>query len=109
MNFMSEIAILGDRTSVLGFKALGLDAYPVSKGQAKDIWPDLIKGDYSVIFVTEEVHEEIKELISEVSQNLTPAVVVIPPTTGSTGLGMQRLKKIVEKAVGVDILSREQG
>ncbi|HAW60584.1 MAG TPA: V-type ATP synthase subunit F, partial [Actinobacteria bacterium] len=46
---------------------------------------------------------------SEVSRNLTPAVVVIPPTTGSTGLGMQRLKKIVEKAVGVDILSKEQG
>jgi len=47
-------------------------------------------------------------LLTEVAEKLKPAIVVIPPTTGGVGLGLQRLKGIVEKAVGVDILAKEE-
>ncbi|MDI6689831.1 MAG: V-type ATP synthase subunit F [Actinomycetota bacterium] len=106
---MSKVAIIGDKTSVLGFTALGLDAYPVvDMKEARDIWLRIKDRDYGVLFVTEPVYLEIKDLLAEVAEELKPAVVVIPPTTGGVGLGLQRLRRIVEKAVGVDILAKEE-
>lgn len=104
---MYKMAVVGDRTSVLGFRALGLDSYPiVEKGKACDLWPSLLKKDYGIIFVTEEVYEEIKDLLVVLSEEIKPAVLVIPSTKGSTGLGLARIKRIIEKAVGIDILSK---
>ncbi|MDI6822473.1 MAG: V-type ATP synthase subunit F [Actinomycetota bacterium] len=106
---MSKVAIIGDKTSVLGFTALGLDAYPVvDMKEARDIWLRIKDRDYGVLFVTEPVYLEIKDLLAEVAEELKPAMVVIPPTTGGVGLGLQRLRRIVEKAVGVDILAKEE-
>ncbi len=106
---MSKVAIIGDKTSVLGFTALGLDAYPVvDMKEARDIWSRIKDLDYGVIFLTEPVYWEIKDLLIEVAEELAPAVLIIPPTTGGVGLGLQRLRRIVEKAVGVDILAKEE-
>ena len=105
---MSKIAFIGDKTSVLGFQALGFDAYPVVDPQeSRNIWSEIKEENYTVIMVTEEVYKEIDDLISEVAESFTPAVLIIPPAKGGKGLGFQRMKKIVEKAVGMDILSEE--
>ncbi|HDP70199.1 MAG TPA: V-type ATP synthase subunit F [Actinobacteria bacterium] len=105
---MSKIAFIGDKTSVLGFQALGFDAYPVVDPQeSRNVWSEIKEENYTVIMVTEEVYKEIDDLISEVAESFTPAVLIIPPAKGGKGLGFQRMKKIVEKAVGMDILSEE--
>ncbi|MDP3014120.1 MAG: V-type ATP synthase subunit F [Candidatus Subteraquimicrobiales bacterium] len=104
---MYKMAIVGDKTSVLGFKALGLDSYPIfEKGQARNLWLSLLKKDYGAIFLTEEIYEEIKDLLVLVSEEIKPSVLIIPAITGSTGLGLKRIKGIIEKAVGIDILSK---
>lgn len=109
MSFMSKVAILGDETSVLGFKALGLDVFKASSpGRAKELWAEIKGQDYGVIFVTEPVYIGLRDLMKETEEQLTPAVIVIPPASGGTGLGMRRVKKIVEQAVGADILSKKE-
>jgi len=104
---MSRVAVMGDKTSVLGFKALGLDTYALARvEEAKQVWRSLQEKDYSIIFVTEQAYQEIEKEIESLTA-LTPVVVIIPSTTGSIGLAKARMKRIVEKAVGVDIMFQE--
>lgn len=104
---MSRVAVMGDKTSVLGFKALGLDTYALARvEEAEQVWRSLQEKDYSIIFVTEQAYQEIEKEIESLMA-LTPVVVIIPSTTGSIGLAKARMKRIVEKAVGVDIMFQE--
>jgi len=109
VTFMSKVAIIGDKTSILGFKALGLDTYPVVRPEdARDVWPQIREQDYGVIFVTEPVYKVMEDLFQEVAEQIAPAITVLPATTGGTGIGMERIKKIIERAVGADILSEKE-
>lgn len=105
---MSKTAVMGDRTSVLGFQALGFEAYPVADPkEARDLWPKVKEKNYTIIMVTEEVYHEIEDLALECGNQFTPAVLIIPPAKGGEELGHKRIKKIVEKAIGIDIFSEE--
>ncbi|MCH5352551.1 MAG: V-type ATP synthase subunit F, partial [Acutalibacter sp.] len=51
---MYRIAVLGDRDSIYGFAALGLDIFPVSDSEAgAKTLRNLAEQDYAVIYVTE--------------------------------------------------------
>ena len=51
---MYRIAVIGDRDSIYGFAALGLDIYPVEYGQdASEQLKTLCNGEYAVIYITE--------------------------------------------------------
>ena len=107
--YMSKIAIIGDKTTVLGFGALGLDTYTVKqKSEAHDTWEKASETDYSIIFVTENLYRELEEEIEKVRERMTPAVLVVPGPGGSTGFGLDRMKGIVEMAVGADILTKRE-
>ncbi|HAA25540.1 MAG TPA: V-type ATP synthase subunit F, partial [Ruminiclostridium sp.] len=49
----------------------------------------------------------IQEEINKYREKRFPAVIPIPGTAGSLGIGMSGVKKCVEKAVGADILFRD--
>lgn len=105
---MSKIAVIGDKTSILGFRALGLDAYPVLEPkEAKEIWSEIKEKNYTIIMATEEAYHELEDLVGEFSNDFTPVVLIIPPAKGGTKLGYRRIKKIIEKAIGIDIFSEE--
>jgi V/A-type H+-transporting ATPase subunit F len=104
-----RIAVLGDRESVLGFKALGLEVYPATPVEARRVFLDLLekKDRYAVIYITEELAEGLEAEIDELKDELIPAVIPIPSRSGRTGLGMRALAKAVERAVGANILGSE--
>lgn len=106
---MSRMAAVGDKTSVLAFGALGVDTYAVSEdADAKEAWEEIIEKDYGVVFITERFHRQLEKEVAKFAEQLTPAVLIIPGPSGSTGLGLQRLKRIVEMAVGADILAERK-
>lgn len=106
---MSRIAAIGDKTSILGLKVLGLDIYPLIEIQdVVSIWEEVKQKEYSIIFITEAAFKEIEKEVKEI-QEITPAVIIIPATTGSLGLASKRMKKMVEEAIGVDIMSKGEG
>ncbi|RJQ55544.1 MAG: V-type ATP synthase subunit F [Actinobacteria bacterium] len=106
---MSKVAVVGDKTSVLGFRGLGFDTYVVEEPEeARSMWPQVLEKDYDVIFVTEDIYEKIPDLVFELAEEARPAVSVIPPATGSTGAGGEKIRRIVEKAIGSDVLIREE-
>lgn len=100
-----KIGVVGDKDSVLAFKALGIDVFPVVGADEARIAVDkLAKNDYAVIFVTEQVAQEIEETIERYTKQLLPAVILIPSNQGTLNIGMKKISDSVEKAVGVNIL-----
>ena len=107
---MFKIAVLGDRDSVLGFKALGLDTFSVEEvDEARQTLHRLAKpaggvpSEYAIIYVTEQLAQSIQADIDRYKTAVTPAVILIPGKNGSLGLGARALQSAVERAVGADI------
>ena len=101
---MYKIAVLGDRDSVMGFKALGLDTFFVEEAEeARHTLHRIAKEEYAIVYVTEQLAQLIPADIARYKTETTPAVILIPGKTGSLGLGAQALQTAIERAVGADI------
>ena len=99
-----KIAVLGDKDSILAFKAVGVEVFPVNEEtEARETLKKLAR-KYSVIFVTEDIAIKINDVIERYKARPYPAVIPIPSSSGSNGYGMDSIHKNVEKAIGADIL-----
>lgn len=102
---MYKIGVVGDKDSILAFKALGIDVFPVlDSDEARKIVDTLAAKKYGVIFITEQVAKDLYETIERYNRELLPAIILIPNNQGTLNIGMQRINDNVEKAVGVNIL-----
>ncbi|RPF42391.1 V/A-type H+-transporting ATPase subunit F [Hydrogenoanaerobacterium saccharovorans] len=102
---MYKIAVLGDRDSIYGFAALGLDTYPVTDTtEAGKKLRELAEGAYAVIYITEALAEQLESEIDRYRAVRLPAIIPIPGVSGNTGMGLKMVKKSVEQAVGSDII-----
>lgn len=102
---MYKIGVIGDKDSVLGFVALGLDVFSVSDNAAViNCIRKLEKEGYAAVYITEQAASGVMDVIDEYKDVQLPAIILIPGIGGSLGLGMAGVKKSVERAVGADIL-----
>lgn len=102
---MYKVAVIGDRDSIYGFAALGLDTYPVSeKEEAAKTLKSLAENEYAVIYITESLQAELEAEIDRYITDYLPAIIPIPGVSGNTGKGIRNVKKSVERAVGSDII-----
>ncbi|WP_312645056.1 V-type ATP synthase subunit F [Hydrogenoanaerobacterium sp.] len=102
---MYKIAVLGDRDSIYGFAALGLDTYPVTDTvEAGRKLRELADGEYAVVYITEALAAQLENEIDRYRAARLPAIIPIPGVSGNTGMGIKMVKKSVEQAVGSDII-----
>ncbi len=103
---MYKIGIIGERDSVLGFMALGFSVHEAEDvSEAEKLLHSLVKGgEYAVIFIVENYAVKLEEDIAKYKDLPLPAITVIPGVTGGSGYGMANIKTAVERAVGADIL-----
>ena len=102
---MYKIAVIGDRDSVMGFKVLGLDVFPVTDPEeGRKTLHRLAREPYAIIYITEQLASRINEEISRYKDQLTPAIILIPGKEGSLGIGMSKVSESVERAIGANIL-----
>ena len=100
---MYKIGVIGDRESVLGFQAVGLDVFPAGDAEeAKKTLKRLAKEDFAIIYITEQFYQYMMKEVEEYTDSRLPAVIPIPGKDGSLGIGMTSVKKSVERAVGAD-------
>lgn len=98
---MARVAIVGDAVSVAGFRPLGFATFAVEHPQdSRELWPQLARGDYAVVFVTEPVYEVVADLVAEQADKPVPAVTVIPGAGSAGGVGGAKLAKAIERALG---------
>ncbi len=106
---MARIAIVGDSTSVAGFRPLGFSVFPVERPEdARELWSELAGGEYGVVFVTEPVYSAVEDLVTEVLERPVPAVTIIPGAGSAGGVGGAKLNRAIERALGTSMLIREE-
>lgn len=102
---MFKIAVVGDKDSILAFKALGVDVFPVyDNEEARRTVDTIARNNYGIIFITEQIASLIPDTIERYDKEIIPAVILIPSNQGTLNIGMGRINKNVEKAVGSNIL-----
>lgn len=112
-----KIAIVGQKEAVQGFALLGVDIVPAySTAEAVENLYKLKKAtqtddtgrernQYAIVFVTEDLMAGISaEDERRLSKGALPAIISLPSHRGSSGYALDRLKRIVERAVGSNIL-----
>lgn len=103
----NRIAVIGDKDSVLAFKAVGCDVFPTTNYfDASETLKKLAR-EYAIIFITEDIAKNISDIVDRYKTRPYPAVIPIPGPQGPTGYGMSNISKNVEKAIGTDILNKD--
>ena len=103
---MFKIAVMGGRDTVMGFKALGLDTYPVTGDEeARQVFSRITSTEekYAVIYLEENLSKTLSGEISRFIDKVTPAIILIPGREGSQGLGLTALHDAALRAIGTDI------
>ena len=88
---MYKIAVIGDYDSIYG-------------KEAEEKLDSLAGNGYGIIYITEALAAECKQIIEKYQEQVLPAIIRIPGVSGNTGMGVQGVKDSVERAVGSDIL-----
>ena len=112
-----SLAIIGLENSILLYKAIGVETHPVSSSSEMiEILESLVQSHladeartpkYAIIFVEENFYRDLPEdLIKKLAKKTLPAVLPVPsPAPTSKSYSKKRISKIVEKAIGSDILA----
>ena len=87
---MYKIGVMGGRETVMGFKALGLDVFPVdSADEARHTLRRITSGEseYAILYLEENLAAELSHEIDRFKDSPTPAIILIPGRDGTLGLG----------------------
>ncbi len=102
---MQKIAVMGDLSAVLAFRGLGMTVVATNDGkEALHNLDRLVDQGYGIIYVTEPLALAEPQLLTKYREEITPAVIVIPGSSGFADLGMTTLREQVKRAVGMDLL-----
>ncbi|MDR0840114.1 MAG: V-type ATP synthase subunit F [Christensenellaceae bacterium] len=105
----ADIAIIGDRDSVLLAKAVGLRVFDETDAdKVSHLIHRLARQEYKVIFITEPLFAACGEAVEKYKTETYPAIIPIPDSHGASGVSMANIKANVEKAIGTDILFAEE-
>ena len=105
---MYKVGIIGDKDSIMGFLALGIDIFPAYEAdEIKRNIRDLVEKEYAIIYITEQASLLVQEYIARYKDNRLPAIIIIPGIGGSMGIGMNEVRESVKRAIGADILFSE--
>lgn len=108
-----NIAVIGDSDSIEYFRLLGCETYETRGGVlTAEQFDEVVKRRFKIIFVTEEVFHEYKDVIRRRTLRMYPVVSIIPDVRGAVwtkegprpgGVPFEELRMAVVKAVGQDI------
>ena len=90
---------------IRGFGLLGLELFPVAQWSRSQRCSLQAKGRPGLRgdLITESIAQGFTGEIEEWGSRPLPCITYIPWVAGSEGYAMERIRRIVEKAVGVDI------
>lgn len=101
----ARIAVVGDWESVMGFRALGLDTYPVTSAEeAGEAVQKLAREHCGIIYLTEGLAQDLGNVPVHDRDAVFPAIILIPGREGPRGIGRAYLQDAMKRAVGADIL-----
>ena len=109
MNGKLSCAVIGAKSSVFGFIAVGFKVFFADDAASCErILSELVASEeYAVIYITETLAAQISEKLEEYSSLPLPAIIPLPDRSDN-GFGIKNIKKSVERAIGSDILFKDK-
>lgn len=104
---MSEfrLAFVGGEENTLCFRGMGIDTFVVYTSQElSKILPALRRAQYAVIFTEWKFYDLLKEYFEDLRAEALPVVLGIPTRSSELGRGADFVKKLVEIAIGSNVL-----
>jgi vacuolar-type H+-ATPase subunit F/Vma7 len=102
-----KIAALGTQDIIEPLKMVGVDIFPVTKDTVKEMLMEVVNKGYAVVLIGEDCIEGIEDLFLRLSMRPMPSIVPIPGKGKSRNFAYHRLRELIKKAVGTDILKDE--
>ena len=103
----APMAAVGEYETVLPFQAVGVKPCIVKQEDASRVDAvllDLARSGYAVVFVQEAFFVSHSSRIDELNDEYDTSFIPIPGLKGSMGVGIESIRKGVERAVGMDIM-----
>lgn len=99
-----SIAALGTDESIQIYNSVGFKTYYSEDFQKidKKIY-EFYKEGCKIIFVTEKIYINITETLEKYRQMTYPIILPLPLDNVNSGIGMNKIKANVEKAIGINI------
>jgi len=102
-----QIAIIGKKECISGFRALGLKIFAVKNSEeARKKLLAVAEDDFGIVFVTESLAEGIYDTIDQINERTFPAVTIIPEPSGASGFASKVIRDAMLRAVGTDVTAR---
>ena len=101
-----KLAALCDNDTAMGFRLAGVHEIFIPKeNDTKELWFDLSeKDDIGIIFITEEIAEEISGYLKDFRiRNNLPIIVEIPDKKGRLKDHVDFVSHLIKKAVGIEV------
>jgi vacuolar-type H+-ATPase subunit F/Vma7 len=98
----TNVCVIGARDIILPFKALGVEIIPMVAGPKVTEQVEPLLANKTVIFFTPELFPYLQPLMEKARKQPTPCFVALPTTKEE--ISIQRLKKLVARAVGAELI-----
>jgi V/A-type H+-transporting ATPase subunit F len=101
-----KIAIIGDTDTVVGFRLAGIlnSNIPSDTSETRQALLTFSQDkNISIIIITEPLAEATRETIEELSERPYPVIVEIPDKTGSLEGKESPVRRLVKRAIGVEL------
>jgi vacuolar-type H+-ATPase subunit F/Vma7 len=106
---MPKGVALGQRHHILGFKGVGFAIVAVEN--SAELEHELVNlardPEVALVLLTEDMAVEAPEAIENFRLRSSAVLTVIPTHEGSRHVSFQKIRKSVERSLGVDILGKE--
>ncbi len=100
---MKTIYAIGNTPSVMLFQSVGIEAYVVKdETTLKEKLAEL--SDAKIILISESLSPFLEELNYKFLNETYPIILLLPMEGYESSLGLDKLKKDVEKAIGIALL-----
>jgi V/A-type H+-transporting ATPase subunit F len=102
----NKIAIIGDTDTVIGFRLAGIlnSDVPSNPASTRQALLNFSKdSNISIIIITEQLAEEIRETVEELAEQPYPVIVEIPDKSGRLEGKESPVRRLVKRAIGVEL------
>jgi vacuolar-type H+-ATPase subunit F/Vma7 len=106
---MSKAVALGERHLIIGFKGVGFEIIPVD--DSSKLHQELViiskNPEIGIVLVTESMAIEAMDAIDDFRKRGSAILAIIPSHEGSKHLSFQKIRKSVERSMGIDLLGKD--
>lgn len=105
---MPSAAIIGDKESLAGFTALGVDGYPAhTRAETETALEKAQRAGCALILLTEAAALHVRARIEALRQKEGPPVLILPGETGNTGQAEREIEAAIRQAAGAGLWGEE--